>query len=520
MDHLAFDQFDLDFAAQEDNLGSTAFLGKEGYAYFSKEALAKISTIAELVGSLPEAPRKADDLIAEALQAMSLEDREKIVRELYGIEKVSANLSTASHVISEPVAIDEPDNDPHFLDTKLQEMDNHVKRMKSGYGWNLKLAALELAESQNLAFTQNRRFRLQFLRCDRFNTTSAADRFVRYFDWKLELFGEECLTREITINDLPKEDQVGLKKGYLQRLPIRDRAGRSIVCAIFNGQTYQSPESVARIYFYLLGCQDEETEKRGQVGLFFKVKDMNFKSNAGVGAFLRLLRFLDDFPVRQDATHKFMENEPGLMGKVVDFAFNFWNPETQARTRVHKGTYHDWNTTLMSFGIPHDVIPFTQSHKVKTKNHLDYLAMRARAEEILASPAGLTKDQLIDLPSRKDVLLGKGRPIQFSSGNQGLITIVDGYLDQYHTQSTKLEKTALATQIVRMLQASGVRFLSKEQGIWMEVPNDMARDKVSHMFRHQKKKVSTGNTATSRAAPEVTSSDAVPAQEQAKRVKV
>ena len=157
-------------------------------------------------------------------------------------------------------------------------------------------------------------------------------------------------------------------------------------------------------------------------------------------------------------------------------------------------------TAIMSYGIPPDVIPFTQAQKIKTKNHLEYLAMRATAEKMQAQlPGRFTPEQLICIPLRKDVLLGKGRPIQFSSGNQALGSIVDGYYDQYHKESSKLEKTALASDIVRMVQANGVRFLSKDNGVWMEVPHDVAREKVSHMFRHQKQKKNTEQTGTVRA---------------------
>lgn len=175
---------------------------------------------------------------------------------------------------------------------------------------------------------------------------------------------------------------------------------------------------------------------------------------------------------------------------------------------------------LAKFGIPLDVIPFTQSYKIKTKNHQEYMAMRAKKEEILASvPATITADKLIDLPSRKDVLLGKGKPIQFSSGNQRISSIIDGYLDQYHEHSSKTEKTVLASRIVDIVKASGVRFLSKERGIWLEVSHDLARDKVSHMFRHQRhnngsKRTNPGIASSSKLAPTPASN------EQVKRAKI
>lgn len=183
------------------------------------------------------------------------------------------------------------------------------------------------------------------------------------------------------------------------------------------------------------------------------------------------------------------------------------------------GSFSEWVTELMSFGIPHDVIPSTPSFKIKTKNHNEYLAMRMRAEEIMATTPGMTRDKLVDLPTRRDVLLGKGRPIQFSSGNQALTMIVEGYLDQYHKQCNKAEKTALANEIIRTVQSNGVRFLSKDNGVWMEVSHEVARDKISHMFRHMKKKCSN-NTGTTRAAPEGAPSAQTEDVEQAKRAKV
>lgn len=119
--------------------------------------------------------------------------------------------------------------------------------------------------------------------------------------------------------------------------------------------------------------------------------------------------------------------------------------------------------------------------------------MRIKVEEMLARDPNISEATLIDLPTRSDVLLGKGKPIQFSSGNLRLMTIVDGYLDQYHNKCNKKEKTDLTFEIVRMVKESGVRFLCKDSGIWLEVPDDQARNKLSYMFRHQRTKPRSSN---------------------------
>lgn len=141
---------------------------------------------------------------------------------------------------------------------------------------------------------------------------------------------------------------------------------------------------------------------------------------------------------------------------------------------------------LMCFGIPHRLIPLTEDYKIKTKNHLEFLAMRKIAEQFDADKNN-EYIKMTDLPSNNDVLLGKGKPIQEFCGNQRLCARIDDHLGQYNMKS-KSEKTALAADIVNKVRMSNGHFLSKESGIWTEVSDDVARDKVSHMFRHQRQK--------------------------------
>jgi hypothetical protein len=470
------------FSLSDEELTS---LGISTPAASSKQGLgAFASAEQDLEGTQKSAARA----IAETLAALPVEEREQIVRDLYGI----------SHNTSDNMNED----DPAFIRQKLGEMERELARMRKSLSWNLRLAAIELAESQNQSYVEDPDLRLKFIRADRYDTRKAAGRFIRFFDFKMELFGEKALARSITWNDLKPEDQAMLKEGYMQRLPIRDRAGRAIVCHIYNGQVYDSLESVARQCFYM-GCHtDEVTDKKGHIAIFFKIKDFSFKRSSGTFANLYLMRCVSDLPTRFEAYHKMLEkNGNRIMQKIVDYITGIMAPGIRARSRVHEGNHEDWVGELVSFGIPHDVIPFSQSFRIKTKNHLEYVSMRIKAEEILARDSNTQTESLIDLPTRSDVLLGKGKPIQFSSGNQRLMTVVDGYLDQYHSKCNKQEKTALTFEIVRMLKESGVRFLSKDTGIWLEVPDDQARAKISYMFRHQRTKPNNGSVGVVRDSP-------------------
>ncbi|CAB9514190.1 Transfer protein [Seminavis robusta] len=493
------------------------------------------------MGNLVEAmekagkPRpKATELIAETLKALPTEERERIVKELYGIANSfpPPNYHADSKSASSMQYIPQDEDDPIFIGQKLEEMEDHLKKYKSSPSWNLRITAIQMAESQNMEYVQNAKFRLKFIRAERYDVRRAAARLIRFFDLKLELFGAEVLTRSITLKDLTAEDRETVKKGYTQRLPVRDRAGRSIFCHVFNGQTYESPESFVRIMWYM-SKSDEQSDKRGTINIFFKLKDYKFKNcNRAFGGTLFIGRMMAAAPWRADAMHKFLENENSLdlstkvMNKLVDYCTAFIVPEIRARTRIHHGTHEDWVKVLMSFGIPADVIPLTYSYKIKTKNHLEYLAMRAKAEEIMERYPGTNQDILIDLPARSDVLLGKGKPIQFSSGNQRLMTIIDSYLDQYHNKCSKHEKTELTAEIVSMLKDSGVRFLCKDSGIWLEVTDDLARGKISYMFRHQRGRTPAKNgisaTGVVRQVPsgDENKTDAAALANDSKRVRV
>jgi hypothetical protein len=221
------------------------------FGCFSTEELSKIKSLTEFMESLPEPPQKATEIVAEALQSMPMEKREQVVRDLYGVEDTIPNDPGTQHCLNHNHPVTIPTiKDANLLDSKLQEMEDHLQLLKATHRWNIKLAALEMAEAQNLPFTQDQKFRLKFLRCDRLDPIKAAGRFIRYFDWKFQLFSMEKLTKDIAFDDLTKEDQAMLKKGYIQRLPIRDRAGRAILVHVYNGQTYDSPESMVRFCWH------------------------------------------------------------------------------------------------------------------------------------------------------------------------------------------------------------------------------------------------------------------------------
>jgi hypothetical protein len=74
--------------------------------------------------------------------------------------------------------------------------------------------------------------------------------------------------------------------------------------------------------------------------------------------------------------------------------------------------------------------------------------------------------------------------------------LLDSHRDEYD-KADRFGKTVIVRMIIQILESRGGRFLKfeKNQNIWVDVPDKMARDKVSHAMRDNRKK--TGETPPS-----------------------
>lgn len=114
-----------------------------------------------------------------------------------------------------------------MVEEALQKMAAELERMPPSH----KKDALELALRQNEVYVNAKVFRLKFLRAEKFDVFAAAVRLCRHFEEKLQLFGEETLTREISIEDIiaNEDDKDALYRGYLQVLEDTDQGNRPIL---------------------------------------------------------------------------------------------------------------------------------------------------------------------------------------------------------------------------------------------------------------------------------------------------
>ena len=90
------------------------------------------------------------------------------------------------------------------------------------------------------------------------------------------------------------------------------------------------------------------------------------------------------------------------------------------------------------------------------------------------------------IPYVNDVTFGRGEPNQSRPGNVRLKMIVEELLPHYNTLDRE-GKMEMQNHVVKTIHMAGGRFLSKEAGVWMEVPTCDAKKKVATSFRNRRK---------------------------------
>ncbi len=142
-------------------------------------------------------------LIASELTKLSLEDRVKALEEVHGV-------------------VETIKEDPEEIKRLMDQVKEELKRLRYKQ-------AYEKAAFLSSTYVNNPEFVLHFLRADNNNPRHAAIRLAEHFKFKLELFGEHTLVRDILYEDLTADEQLILNSGFIQKLPALDTAGRQIV---------------------------------------------------------------------------------------------------------------------------------------------------------------------------------------------------------------------------------------------------------------------------------------------------
>jgi hypothetical protein len=99
----------------------------------------------------------------------------------------------------------------------------------------------------------------------------------------------------------------------------------------------------------------------------------------------------------------------------------------------------------------------------------------------------------------RDVLFGKGTPVENHVGNRKFRALDVADCQKRYEKAKKGEKTILAQEIVDTVNQSSGMFLKPEGDVWLPVENDAARRKVSNAFRTLRKTYNQSKSGNSRS---------------------
>jgi hypothetical protein len=147
------------------------------------------------------------------------------------------------------------------------------------------------------------------------------------------------------------------------------------------------------------------------------------------------------------------------------------------------GTNQEIRYTLMTFGIPTNILPIDDDGTILPDNHRDWMEQRVELEKID------TTNQItyISTPGPFDILFGRGKAAVKHPGNMRYKFLIEETSDRYENAS-KADKTLIAEELLFRLKGSnGGRFLKLEKNKgWMEVDDVAAREKISMSFRDRR----------------------------------
>lgn len=130
-------------------------------------------------------------------------------------------------------------------------------------------------------------------------------------------------------------------------------------------------------------------------------------------------------------------------------------------------------------------------------------------------PLAASSHFVVLAPGPEDVIMGRGRHNKSKPGNRKLARMLEEYHERYEA-SDKFQKTVIAQDILTAMTESGSRFLIREspsggegegegkkkyrkkdriKGLWVQVTQERARDKIAHDFRNLRRTDASTSTA-------------------------
>eukprot|EP00529_Nitzschia_sp_RCC80_P009908 CAMPEP_0113501294 /NCGR_PEP_ID=MMETSP0014_2-20120614/32868_1 /TAXON_ID=2857 /ORGANISM="Nitzschia sp." /LENGTH=789 /DNA_ID=CAMNT_0000395853 /DNA_START=244 /DNA_END=2613 /DNA_ORIENTATION=- /assembly_acc=CAM_ASM_000159 len=244
-----------------------------------------------------------------------------------------------------------------------------------------------------------------------------------------------------------------------------------------------------KAYWYMVtSIGDEEQDAARRNGFVSVVFGMGPHQNADRMALWKIMYLFRSLPVRVSSIHYCFDDPQSKA--LADLSVIALDPKSRARFRTHYGTQDQVVSELSAFGIGTNLLTVDPRSEEAAMVISEWFATRRLKESTQAAQKTAPPSTSIADVGHYDVLFGRGKGIQAHPGNKRLRELVEANLERYD-RASRLEKTLMAETIVRNIKDTSGRFLkldnASQGGGWTEVNDEIARDKIAHAFRTQRK---------------------------------
>jgi len=257
------------------------------------------------------------------------------------------------------------------------------------------------------------------------------------------------------------------------------------------------------LYLWSVTADNEETQKKGVILVCWpRISESKQKNSRFIppnSAVFWWNKFLGTIPIRISAIHICRGNAGPFLRSVMSAMVSL-TKGLRIRVKIHTGDRTEITYKLLGFGIPVDLLPLTDTGKVKTKNLLQWLKVRKALEDnigkdhngIISYPpaGGFIDSNNIECPGLNDFIFRSGKNHMSHPGNIAFQSLIEAKLEE-HSRSHQDEKTEITWWIVEQVEGKGGRFLEwNSEGTWSQIlDRTHIRSKVSSYFRTYRRKM-------------------------------
>ena len=243
-----------------------------------------------------------------------------------------------------------PIESPELIECRLKELDEALSSLAS----TPKGAAYTQALT-NCPSLLHRSFKLLFLRARKFDARQAAERILRYWEHRIDIFEDDRAFMPLTLKGALREDSATISKGVICPTGCQDSDGREIVFFDPSRQDREAytRKSLARVMWYALHTA-LESESAQQKGVVF----VNYAKEVSLSQVDRGLVKLvaptisGSLPIRLAAMH--VCYPPSFFAIIFPIISFFLGPKIRKRVQLHAANVLE---ELAAVGLPSESLP-------------------------------------------------------------------------------------------------------------------------------------------------------------------